>query len=125
VPAAQNDFAARVKWSVTPTFAGANHDPVVTLRSSAHVSARPGETVKLEGAASDPDGNTVTTRWWRWKDVDTYPGDVTIANPTSLAASFQVPSDAKAGQTIQLVLEGTDSGAPPLTRYQRVVVTVH
>jgi hypothetical protein len=67
----------------------------------------------------------VTTKWWRWKDVDTYPGDVTIANPTSLAASFQVPSDAKAGQTIQLVLEGTDSGAPPLTRYQRVVVTVH
>jgi hypothetical protein len=67
----------------------------------------------------------VTTRWWRWKDVDTYPGDVTIANPTSLAASFQVPSDAKAGQTIQLVLEGTDNGTPPLTRYQRVVVTVH
>jgi hypothetical protein len=124
VPAAQNDFAARMKWSVTPTFAGANHDPVVTLRTSAHVSARPGETVKLEGTASDPDGDTVTAKWWRWKDVDTYPGDVTIANPPSLATTFQVPSDAKAGQTIQLVLEATDNGTPPLTRYQRVVVTV-
>jgi hypothetical protein len=123
-PAAQNDFAARVKWSVTPTFAAANHDPVVALRTSARVSARAGETVKLEGAVSDPDGNAVTVKWWRWKDVDTYPGDVTIANPTSLATSLQVPSDAKAGQTIQIVLEGTDNGAPPLTRYRRVVVTV-
>jgi hypothetical protein len=123
-PAAQNDFAARVKWSVTPTFAGANHEPVVTLRSSAHVSAKPGETVRLEGATSDPDGNAVTATWWRWKDVDTYPGDVTIASPTSLATSFQVPSDAKAGQTIQLVHDATDHGTPPLTRYQRVVVTV-
>ena len=123
-PAAQNDFAARMKWSVTPTFAGANHEPVVTLRTSAHASARPGETVKLEGTTSDPDGNAVRVKWWRWKDVDTYPGDVTIANATSLAASFQVPSDAKDGQTIQLVLEATDDGTPPLTRYQRVVVTV-
>ena len=123
-PAAQNDFAARVKWSVTPTFAGANHEPRVTLRGSAHVSAKPGETVRLEGATSDPDGNAVTVRWWRWKDVDTYPGDVSLASPASLATSFQVPSDATAGQTIQLVLEATDNGSPPLTRYQRVVVTV-
>jgi hypothetical protein len=124
VPAAQNDFAARMKWSVTPTFAGANHDPVVTLRGSAHVSVRPGDTVRLEGATSDPDGNAVSVRWWRWKDVDTYPGEVTIANPAALATSLQVPSDATAGQTIQLVLEATDNGAPPLTRYRRVVVTV-
>ena len=123
-PAAQNDFAARGRWSVTPTFAGANHEPVVTIRGNARITARPGETVRLEGAASDPDGNAVAARWWRWKDVDTYPGDVTLANPASLATSMAVPSDATAGQSIQLVLEVTDDGAPALTRYQRVVVTV-
>ena len=123
-PAAQNDFAARLKWSVTPTFAGANHEPRVTLRGSPRVSARPGETVRLDGAVSDPDGNTVAVRWWRWKDVDTYPGDLSIQDSTSLAASFRVPADAAPGQTIQLVLEGTDNGTPPLTRYRRVLVTV-
>jgi hypothetical protein len=29
-----------------------------------------------------------------------------------------------AGRTIHVVLEVTDGGAPPLTRYRRVVVTV-
>jgi len=123
-PAAQNDFAARVKWSVTPTYAGANHEPRVALRGGTRVAARPGESVRLEGIASDPDGNAVNVKWWRWKDVDTYPGEVTFSAPTSLATSLQVPPDAVAGQTIQLVLEATDDGAPALTRYRRVVVSV-
>jgi hypothetical protein len=38
--------------------------------------------------------------------------------------TLQVPTDAAAGQTIHLVLEATDKGTPPLTHYQRVVVSV-
>jgi hypothetical protein len=123
-PAAQNDFAARVKWSVTPTFAGANHEPRAAVRGSGRVSARPGDTVRLEGTVSDPDGNAVKVRWWRWKDVDTYPGEIALSSPASLVTSVRVPTDAVAGQTIQLVLEATDDGAPPLTRYRRVVISV-
>jgi hypothetical protein len=123
-PAAQNDFAARMRWSVTPTYAGTNHEPTVKIRGSARVSARPGETVRLEATASDPDGNTVAVRWWRWKDVDTYPGDVILAEPTALVTRLHVPGDATPGQTIQLVLEATDNGTPALTRYQRVTVSV-
>jgi len=122
-PAAQNGFAARLLWSVRPTYAGANHEPTVAVRDT-RLSAPPGETVRLEGSASDPDGNSVAVRWWRWKDVDTYPGEVSIQDSTSLAARLRVPSDATTGQTIQLVLEASDDGRPALTRYQRVVVTV-
>ena len=123
-PAAQHDFAARLKWSVTPTYAGANHEPRVAIRGSARIAARPGETVRLEGAASDPDGHAVRVRWWRWQDVDTYPGQVTLAAPTALATTLRIPADAAAGQTIHLVLEATDDGTPALTRYGRVTVAV-
>jgi hypothetical protein len=123
-PAAQNALAARMMWSVTPTYAGANHEPHVRLRGSSRIGARPGATVRLEAVTSDPDGNTVTVKWWRWKDVDTYPGDVRLSNPASPAIDVQVPADAIAGQTIQLVVEATDNGTPPLTRYERVVMTV-
>jgi hypothetical protein len=122
--AAQNDFAARMKWSVTPSYAGANHEPRVEIRGSTRISAHPGETVQLQGTASDPDGNAVTVRWWRWKDVDSYPGEITLTNRSSLGTTVQVPSDATAGQTIQLVLEATDDGRPALTRYRRVVIAV-
>jgi hypothetical protein len=123
-PAAQNGLAARMKWSVTSKYAGANHEPRVTIRGNSRISARPGETVRLKGVASDPDGNAVTVRWWRWKDVDTYPGQLTFSNPISLATSLQVPADAVAGQTIHMILEATDNGTPALTRYQRVIISV-
>ncbi|MDH3457332.1 MAG: hypothetical protein OER90_10875 [Gemmatimonadota bacterium] len=123
-PTAQHAFAARLEWSMTPTYAGANHEPMVTLRGPPRLSARPGETIQLQGVASDPDGDVLAVRWWRWKAVDTYPGPITFSHPTSLATGVQVPADATAGQTIHLILEVTDDGAPPLTKYQRVVVTV-
>jgi hypothetical protein len=123
-PAAQNDFAARLLWSVTPTYAGANHEPAVAIRGRARIVARAGETVRVQGVASDPDRNAVTMRWWRWKDVDTYPGDVILATAAPGTLQLRVPPDAMPGQVIQLVLEATDDGTPPLTRYQRVVVSV-
>jgi hypothetical protein len=123
-PAAQNGFAARMTWSTTPTYAGANHEPLVTIRGTSRVSARPGETVRVEATVSDPDRNALAVRWWRWKDVDTYPGDVSISDPTASVTRMRVPSDAMPGQTIQLVVEAVDNGTPALISYQRVVVSV-
>jgi hypothetical protein len=34
-----------------------------------------------------------------------------------------VPANAASGQTIHVILQVTDDGNPPLTRYQRVVIT--
>ena len=122
--AAQQDFAARLKWSVTPKFADANHEPKVSIKGPLAVSAKAGSTVSLVGEVSDPDKDTVKVSWWQYNDAGTYPGDITLATPTALSTSFQVPTDATAGQTIHVILEGTDAGKPALTRYQRVVVTV-
>jgi hypothetical protein len=124
IPAAQNALAARMQWSVTPTYSAANHEPRVAIRGSARISARPGETIRLDGATSDPDGNSVSVKWWQWKDLDTYPRQISFSDPTSLRTRVQIPADARPGETIHLILEASDNGAPSLTRYQRVVVTV-
>ena len=122
--AAQNDFAARLRWSVTPKYTDANHDPVVRVKGPLNISAKVGSTVRLQGQTSDPDGNSVTVKWWQYNDAGTYPGDIALSSADSLKTSFQVPPDAKPGQAIHVILEGTDNGTPPLTRYQRVIVTV-
>jgi Protein of unknown function (DUF1593) len=122
--AAQNDFAARLKWAITSKFNDANHPPKVGIKGPPDVSARPGSTVNLEGEVSDPDQNAVTVKWWEYNDAGTYPGDITLSAPTSLKTTFRVPDDAKPRQTIHIILEATDDGTPRLTRYQRVVITV-
>ncbi len=122
--ASQNDFAARLKWSVTGEFRGANHEPKVRITGPLEVSARAGSTVRLQGEVSDPDRDAVKVTWWQYNDAGTYPGDITFSDPAALATTFRVPGDAATGQTIHIILEATDNGTPPLTRYQRVVVRV-
>jgi hypothetical protein len=121
---AQLDFAARLKWSVTPTFAGANHAPTVSVTSGLDVAAAPGSEVRLVAAAKDPDGNAVSITWWQYADADTYPGAVTFTSNNTLATTLRVPADATPGQTIHAIVQVTDNGSPALTRFRRVVVTV-
>jgi len=122
-PAAQRDFAARLTWCVTPTYAGANHAPVVTIQGPLHILASPGQTIRLNGTVTDPDGNTFNIKWWQFK-VGTYPGKINIANSNTAQAKITIPKDAVAGQTVHVILEATDNGVPSMTTYQRVVVTV-
>jgi hypothetical protein len=123
VPAIQNDMLACSQWQVAD-YAHANHPPVVFVPPGRHnVSAAPGEVVPLHGLAADPDGNRVSTLWWQYLEAGTYPKAVTITNPNCLDTVMLMPTDAVRGQTIHLILQVTNDGTPPLTRYQRVVVT--
>ncbi len=123
IPALQNDFAARADWCVKP-YKAANHPPTVTLGQPRDQRAKVGQTVLLRATATDPDGNVLRYRWWQYKEVDTYPGQVMVQQPAKASTSVTVPIDAQPGQTIHLILEVTDTGTPALTRYGRVIVTV-
>jgi predicted secreted protein len=118
------DFAARIKRSVTPQFKDANHRPVVKVEGPLDRTVRPGATVQLAAATSDPDGNAVSVKWRQYKSLGTYPGEITIGDPTALKTSFVVPEDAQPGATIHVVVEATDDGTPPLTYYQHLILTV-
>lgn len=122
--AAQDDFAARLKWSVTPKFGDANHPPKVTIEGPLEISARPGSTVRLDGEVSDPDHNAVKVLWWQDTAAGAYPGDIRFSDPAALRTTFRVPDDAQPGQTIHVILEATDNGTPPLTRYRRLIVRI-
>jgi hypothetical protein len=120
-PAVQNDLAARLKWSVSPRYADANHHPKIDCPLI--ISATPGEKVNIKATVTDPDKDEVSVKWWQFK-VGSYNGDVVIENPESASISFTVPNDAKQGETIHLILEAVDKGSPALTRYHRIIITV-
>jgi hypothetical protein len=122
--AGQNDFAARMQWTLTPSYRAGNHEPHVGVLSRDPIRVVAGRTVKLRGFAVDPDGDRVSLQWWQYGEEGTYPGKVTIASPERAWTTVTVPADAQPGETISLILQGTDDGHFPLTRYARVILQV-
>ena len=122
--ALQNDFAARTDWCVKP-YEEANHPPVVRLGHDVDLTAKPGETVRLSAEGTiDPDGDELSYKWWRYGEASTYQGRTGIENTTHRDATLSFSNETGEGGTIHVICEVTDAGSPPLTRYQRVVVTV-
>ncbi len=123
IPVLQNDFAARALWNGKAP-GQVNRPPVVTLKHPRRLTARTGQRVELRGSASDPDGDELAYSWWQYVEAGTYRGAVRIEDTNGPEAAIVVPEDARTGDTIHLLLEVTDDGTPPLTRFQRVVVEV-
>ncbi len=119
--AAQEDFAARADWCVK-SYKGANHAPQITVKEGMNVSAKAGEKLTLNVTSRDPDGNAVKLKVWPYSEAGSGKADATLENAT---VKIQIPANAKKGDTYHVVVEGTDTGSPALTRYRRVVVKIY
>ena len=68
----QNDFAARVDWTLTDDDSAVNHAPSLSVAEGIDITAAPGETMTLTAVGEDPDGDGLSYRWWRYFEADTY-----------------------------------------------------
>jgi hypothetical protein len=126
----QNDFEARMDWTIK-SYTEANHPPVVSLQSPAYIKAKTGDKITLNAEGStDPDGNALSYQWMYYGEVGTLTlstgrtGEpLEIENAHQAKASFLVPSKGQHG-TMHFIVAVTDNGKPALTRYKRVIVEV-
>lgn len=127
----QNDFAARMDWTVK-SYKEANHPPVPKLSQEAQFTVHSGDTVKLDASGStDPDGNNLSFKWLYYGEPGKFilstarTGDpLKIDDVDKAKASFVVPIKFGRPGTMHIILAVTDSGTPALTRYKRVIVNV-
>lgn len=140
----QNDFAARMDWTVND-FAHANHAPELTINGHTgtaplQIAARVGETVTLDASGSrDPDSNqTLRYRWWVYLEAGldgAHGARVSIANADQAKAAVKVESacapvwlpgfmPCRGDGFAHIILEVTDDGSPRLTSYRRVILKV-
>lgn len=126
----QNDFAARMDWTIND-YKSANHPPVAKLSCPAEITAKVGDKIELSAEAStDPDGNELSFKWYYYPEPGTFNfssarsgNPLKIENADKAKASFIVPKTERYG-TMHIIVEVSDNGKPSLTRYQRVIVNV-
>ena len=134
----QNDFVARMDWTVKD-FAHANHPPVVTLKGDARIAVKAGSSVLLDASGStDPDGDSLSYSWFAYQEAgvgDTSAlAEVAVTGRGSRATVAAVSPCRKAwidgmipcrGNGIaHVIVAVTDNGTPALTRYRRIILTV-
>ncbi|BCU79527.1 hypothetical protein llg_42420 [Luteolibacter sp. LG18] len=138
----QNDFSARMDWSITDDFKKANHNPIAVLngdktKNVIELSAKAGETVTLSAeGTSDPDGDAVGMRWWVYEEAGewslrtrSFSGDVKLTQDKGPVTSFVVPPLPTKGKppvaqpaSVHVILEVRDAGAPNLWSYRRAII---
>lgn len=121
----QNDFSARMDWSVKK-YNEANHPPIANLAHSNLLTVKSGETVYLDASNSvDPDKNNLHFEWIYYQEAGTYSNNdsIEIKNKNTHKATFVAPVVNKP-ETIHVIAAVNDDGIPSLTRYKRVVVSV-
>jgi hypothetical protein len=130
----QNDFAARMDWTIKP-YAEANHPPVPRLATPAEITAQPGQRVELSAeGSSDPDGDALSYRWFCYAEAGTLAfasarsGQPLEINDADRPKCWFIVPDAQVMPpgtgTLHLILAVTDHGTPALTRYRRTIITV-
>jgi hypothetical protein len=130
----QNDFAARMDWTIKP-YRDANHPPVPRLAHAAELTVKRGARLDLSAeGTTDPDGDTLSYLWFYYSEAGTFATSnarsgqpLEIRHFDQAKAWFTVPTSrvmAPGTGTMHIILAVTDHGTPRLTRYQRVIVSV-
>ena len=120
----QNDFAARMDWTVRP-YTEANHPPVPHLNHPDRITVKSGQGIALNAyGSSDPDGDSISYLWFHYPEAGTYQSLISTGGAEN-ADRFNVTAPkVEKPETLHFILRLTDKGTPALTRYKRVIVTV-
>jgi hypothetical protein len=139
----QNDFAARMAWTVAD-FAHANHNPIAVVNGQGgtapvEMDVRVGQSVTLDAVrSSDPDGQKLHFHWFHYAEAGLEDGNLAALTLTGAeTARVTIRADAacrplwlpmipcKGDGVAHVILAVTDEGSPRLTSYRRVILHVH
>jgi hypothetical protein len=140
----QNDFAARMDWTIKDV-AHANHPPQISFSGDdggtpINLSVQVGKTFTLDASMTrDPDRNKLSYRWFHYAEAGVGDGvnlaDVSIKSANSPRPTITAISPCrkawidgyvpcKGNGIAHIILAVTDNGSPALTRYRRIILAV-
>ena len=118
-----NNFAARMDWAKEGM---GNRNPIIVIDGDSSLSAikkktKAGTNISLDASASyDPDGDSLSYKWWVQPEAGTYTGKIIILNSNAKNATLQLPLEA-VGESFHIICEVTDNGMHNLSSYRRLI----
>lgn len=122
-PEAQKDFAARMKWAVTPNFKDANHAPILSIEGPLTLMASPGQKIKLHAFTSDPDGDEVVVKWFQ-TPISGFEAKAEFSQTDGEKIELTIPKEARSEEEIHIIAAATDKANQSLTSYRRVIIRI-
>jgi hypothetical protein len=138
----QNDFAARMAWTIAD-YAHASHNPLVDVNgtpgtSVIDINVNVGQSVMLDaGRSIDPDGHTLHFHWFHYGEAGLADGNlaaVTLIGAETPRVTVRADSacrplwlpivPCKGDGTAHIILAVTGEGSPKLTSYRRIILHV-
>jgi hypothetical protein len=139
----QNDFAARMSWTISD-FAHANHNPVAVVNGKQgtapiEMDVLVGQSITLDASqSSDPDGQPLHFHWFHYVEAGLADGNIASLTLTGADTSrVEIKADSACHPLwlplipcsddgiAHIILAVTDEGSPRLTSYRRVILHVH
>lgn len=140
----QNDFAARMSWTVSD-FVHANHAPVAVVNgmpgtAPIEINVEAGQPVTLDASgSSDPDtGQSLHFHWFHYAEAGLADGNlasVTLTGADTPHVAVRADSachplwlpliPCRGDGVAHVILAVTDDGSPQLTSYRRIILHVH
>ncbi|MGA2047602.1 MAG: DUF1593 domain-containing protein [Terracidiphilus sp.] len=140
----QNDFAARIGWTIE-NFAHASHEPIAVVNGQAgtaplEIDAEVGQSVTLDAESSkDPDGRGLHYHWFHYAEAGSADGNlsaITLGDAETQKATVHIDGVCRptwlpglmpcsGAGTAHVILAVSNEGMPRLTSYRRVILHVH
>ena len=120
----QNDFAARIDWTIK-SVDEANHPPVPVLTHPEEFTVKSGERINLDAFDSyDPDGDSYSFLWFNYPEAGTCKEPILLDGAENMHNAVFIAPKVDKKETAHFILKVTDRGVPQLTRYKRIIVTI-
>jgi hypothetical protein len=140
----QNDFAARIGWTLGD-FAHTAHEPIAVVNGQPgtapiEIDVQAGQSLTLDATASkDPDGHGLHYHWFHYAEAGSADGNlsaITLTNTETPRPTVHIDAvcrpvwlpglmPCRGGGKAHIILAVTNDGMPRLTSYRRVILHVH
>jgi hypothetical protein len=111
-------------WCIK-SYEEANHPPVPVLSHPDAITVKSGEGFGLGASGTtDPDGDSLGFLWFHYPEAGSYKKLIKIDSAENSNGVYVKSPEVEKKETAHFILRVTDKGEPPLTRYQRVIVTI-